>query len=214
VILERSDRIAVAPLRKSCTGVILAGGRSSRFGGAPKGLARIGGERIIDRVARALRASTDALLLAANDPAAEGWVPGALRVADRTPGLGALGGLQAAMAHAGTPLLVVAWDMPFVSASLLRELRARGERGALGVVPEGPDGRPEPLCAWYSNALLPRIERLLAAGERRAMALADGYGIERIAQAAVAEHGDPALIFDNVNTVDDLRRAEARLRDE
>jgi molybdenum cofactor guanylyltransferase len=214
VIPVRGDRIAVAPLGKACTGVILAGGRSSRFGGAPKGLARIGGERIIDRVARALRASADALVLAANDPDADGWIPGARRLADRTPGLGALGGLQTAMAHAGMPLLVVAWDMPFVSASLLRELRARGERGALAVVPEGPDGRPEPLCAWYSNALLPRIERLLASGERRAMALADGYGIERIAHAAVAQFGDPTLIFDNVNTADDLRRAEARLRDD
>jgi molybdenum cofactor guanylyltransferase len=213
VIPGRSDRIPVAPLANSCTGVILAGGRSSRFGGAPKGLARIGGERILDRVARALRASTDALLVAANDPDAEGWVSGARRVADRTPGLGALGGLQAAMAHAGTPLLVVAWDMPFVSASLLRELRARGERGALAVVPEGSDGRPEPLCAWYSNALLPRIERLLAAGERRAMALADGYGVERLDRSTVAQYGDPTLIFDNVNTADDLRRAEARLRD-
>lgn len=213
MIPERRDRAAVASLGNRCTGVILAGGRSSRFGGAPKGLARIGGERIIDRVAFALRACTDTLLLAANDPAADGWVPGARRVADRTPGLGALGGLQAAMAHAGTPLLVVAWDMPFVSAPLLQELRARGERGALAVVPEGPDGRPEPLCAWYSNALLPRIERLLAAGERRAMALADGYGVERLPHAVVAQYGDPTLIFDNVNTADDLRRAEARLRD-
>ncbi|MEY4608770.1 MAG: MobA-like transferase domain, partial [Gemmatimonadota bacterium] len=42
----------------SCTGVILAGGGATRFGGRPKGLEVVAGERIIDRVARGLRMVT------------------------------------------------------------------------------------------------------------------------------------------------------------
>ena len=45
----------------SCTGVILAGGAASRFGGLPKGLERVDGRRIIDRVASALREGSDDL---------------------------------------------------------------------------------------------------------------------------------------------------------
>ena len=51
-----------------CTGVILAGGGATRYGGRPKGLERVGGRRIIDRVADVLRETTDELLLVANAP--------------------------------------------------------------------------------------------------------------------------------------------------
>lgn len=102
---------------RHCTGVILAGGGATRYGGLPKGLERVGGERMIDRVAKALRAVTDDLLLIANDPDAAGWLPD-LRVAgDVRAGEGALGGLHAALTHAGGDIVLVAWDMPFVSAS-------------------------------------------------------------------------------------------------
>jgi molybdopterin-guanine dinucleotide biosynthesis protein A len=55
---------------------VLAGGAASRYGGLPKGLERVGGRRIIDRVAAALGEVTDDLLLIANDPAGAGWLPG------------------------------------------------------------------------------------------------------------------------------------------
>jgi molybdopterin-guanine dinucleotide biosynthesis protein A len=58
------------------TGAILAGGRSTRYGGAPKGLERVHGVRIIDRVRVALEPVVDKLLLIANDPEATTWLPG------------------------------------------------------------------------------------------------------------------------------------------
>ena len=63
-------------MRSPCTGVILAGGAASRYGGLPKGLERVGGKRIIDRVAGALLEVTDDLLLVANSPDADTWLPG------------------------------------------------------------------------------------------------------------------------------------------
>ena len=63
-------------MRLPCTGVILAGGLSSRYGGLPKGLERVGGRRIIDRVADVLGDVTDDLLLVANHPDAAAWLPG------------------------------------------------------------------------------------------------------------------------------------------
>jgi molybdopterin-guanine dinucleotide biosynthesis protein A len=190
------------------TGVVLAGGAAARYGGLPKGLERVGGRRIIDRVADALRASTDDLLLIANDDAADGWLPGVPRRADVRPGLGSLGGIHAALVHAGGAAIVVAWDMPFVPAALLGRLRELG-RGADAAVPESDSKRGvEPLCAYYTPACVAAIERRLDAGDRRVIAFYDDVDVRRLDAAAVARLGDPARLFMNVNTPEDLVLAE------
>ena len=58
-----------------CTGVVLAGGQATRYGGKAKGLERVAGVRVIDRVARALGEASDELLLIANDPEGASWLP-------------------------------------------------------------------------------------------------------------------------------------------
>ncbi len=212
----------------SCTGVILAGGGATRFGGRPKGLETVAGERIIDRVARALRLVTDDLLLVANAPEARTWLPGVRTVADVRPGEGALGGLHAALACAGdassvgasiaafadgTPsdVLVVAWDMPYVSAALLGVMRARGEAGDVdAVLPESDGSRRgvEPLCAWYSARCLAPITAALDAGDRRVIAFLDAVRVARVPLEEVRRFGDPDRLFGNVNTADDLVRLQ------
>ena len=191
------------------TGVVLAGGRASRYGGAPKGLESVGGERIVDRVASALRAATDRLLVVANDPAATSWLPGVAVVGDVRPGAGSLGGIHAALVHAATPVLLVAWDMPFVPPSLLRALRRLGD-GADVAVPESDSSRRgvEPLCAWYAPSCVPAIERRLDADDRRVVGFFDDVRVRVLPAAEVARHGDPARLFLNVNAPGDLVAAE------
>ena len=192
----------------SCTGVILAGGQALRYGGLAKGLERVGGVRIIDRVAAALREATDDLLLIANDPEAGTWLNGVRTATDVLPGAGSLGGIHAALVHAGGPALVVAWDMPFVPGALLSALRAAGAGGD-AAVPESDSRRGlEPLCAYYSPACIGPIERRLAAGDRRVIAFYDDVRLVRLPAAEVARHGDPGAIFMNINTPADLTLAE------
>ena len=147
-------------------GAILAGGPSTRFGGRPKGLERVGGVRIIDRVADALRAVVTDLIIVANDPAAASWIDGVRAVSDVDEGRASLLGIHAALAHSGGHVVVVAWDMPFVPASLLGAITARLTPDISAVIPEGPDG-PEPCCALYTSSALAHVERLVAAGELR-----------------------------------------------
>ena len=190
--------------------MILAGGRATRFGGLPKGLERVRTGRILDAVARALREATDALLLAANAPGSDGWLPGVPTVPDVIPDVGSLGGLHAALASSeGRDVIVVAWDMPFVTATLLRALRERGERGDVdAVLPRGDTGHGggEPLCAWYAAGCLTTAERLVRGGERRAGALAAAVHTWWLDPSPF---GDPARLFMNVNTPDDLANARA-----
>jgi len=194
----------------NCVGVILAGGGARRFGGQAKGLLAVDGTRIIDRVAAALRDASDELLLVANDPDAGTWLPGVRTAADVRVGDGALGGLHAALAHAGgSAVLVVAWDMPFVPSGLLRALRALGESGTDAAVPESAlSGRGvEPLCAWYGPACLAAIERRLDARDRRVVSFFDDVRLSRLGAAEVARWGDPARLFFNVNAPIDLATA-------
>jgi molybdopterin-guanine dinucleotide biosynthesis protein A len=193
----------------SFTGVVLAGGGATRYGGLPKGLERVGGKRIIDRVAGALRDVTDELLLIANDALAGDWLPGVRREQDVLIGEGSLGGIHAGLVHAASHVLVVAWDMPFVSAALLRRLRALGERADVAVPESGSRRGVEPLCASYAPACIPAIEHSIAQGDRRVIGFFDSVRVARLPLPEVAAFGNPNWLFMNVNSPQELVEAEA-----
>ena len=191
------------------TGVILAGGQSTRYGGQPKGLERVGGVRIIDRVRAALEPVADDLLLIANDDRAREWLAGVRCEGDVLRDVGSVAGIHAALVHAKGPVLVVAWDMPFVSSDLLRAIHAAGA-SAEAAVPESDSRRGlEPLCAYYSPPCVAAIERRIAGGDRRVIAFYDDVRLARVPAEVVSAYGDPALLFMNVNTPEERVRAEA-----
>ena len=194
-------------------GVILAGGKSLRFG-SPKHLARVGGTQLVERAAEALqRAGARPVLITAPDgPDMSHLLP--IR-SDDPPGLGPIGGLHTGLTWArelglrGT--LCVACDLPFLSPALLRRLAELGERARdLVVAPEsrGPLG-VEPLCAWYPAAAGAEIERHLDREDRSLAALLDRLVVQRLPLAEVEAIGNPETLFMNVNTPADRLVAEA-----
>jgi molybdenum cofactor guanylyltransferase len=194
-----------------CTGAIIAGGRATRFERVPKGLERVGGVRIIDRVAASLGAACDELIIVANDPAAERWIAGTGVVADVRPCAGALGGVHAALSFARESVLVLSWDSPFVPGGLMRALREAGENAhadAALASSASPWGF-EPLCAWYRTSCLDAIERHLDSGDLRAGAWQGEVASVRV---DASPWGDPDEIFFNVNSAADLEIADARAR--
>jgi molybdopterin-guanine dinucleotide biosynthesis protein A len=190
-------------------GVILAGGGATRFGGTPKGLERVGGERILDRLVRTLTDATGTPpLLIANAPDAASWRPDLHVIPDIIPGLGALGGLLTAVEAAPAPVVVVAWDMPFVPAGLLRSLM-RGLEGVDACLPASPGRRGlEPMCAAYGPGSGPAIRAAIGRGERQAIAFHSAIKVGILSAEQVRDLGDPAFMFYNVNTSDDLAEAE------
>ena len=190
-------------------GAILAGGGATRFGGKPKGLELVGGERILDRLVDALTAALGAPpLLVANAPDAGTWRPELRTVGDARPGLGALGGIYTAVVEAPAPVVCVAWDMPFVSESLIRALAA-GLDSHDAMLPESGGRRGmEPLCAAYGPACRDAIAQSLAAGDLRAIGFHDRIRVGILPLAEVRALADPDLLFFNVNTADDLAKAD------
>jgi len=155
---------------------------------------------------------TDALagppLLVANAPDSSSWRPELRTVSDVRPGLGALGGIYTAVVEAPAPVVLVAWDMPFVSESLVRRL-ADGLREHDACLPQS-DGRRglEPLCAAYGPSCRDAIAGSLDEGDLRAIAFHQRIGVGILPLSEVARHGDPEVLFFNVNTADDLARTD------
>lgn len=169
----------------------------------------MGGERILDRLVRAFESAFGELpMLVANAPDAGDWRPDLRTVSDVQPGFGALGGIYTAVMTAPAPVVCVAWDMPFVSETLIRAL-AEGLEQHDATLPQS-DGRRgvEPLCAAYGPACRDAIAASLAAGDLRAIGFHDRIRVGILPLEQVRALADPDLLFFNVNTADDLARAD------
>jgi len=191
-------------------GAVLAGGAARRYGGRPKGLLDVGGRRILDRVVEAVAAVTGVPpLLVANAPDAATWRSDLTTIPDARPNCGSLGGIYTAVAAGDGPILCVAWDMPFVDEGLLRALTT-GSAAWDAFLPES-DGRRgvEPLCAVYGPACRLPIERRLDAGDFKAIAFHGDVRVGILPLQEVRHFGEPDELFFNVNTPEDLDRAEA-----
>ena len=196
-------------VERHCSGAVLAGGMNARFGGAPKGLSVIDGRRVVDRVLDALAGVVDERFIITNDAAIREAVTDVAAHGDERAERGSLVGLHSALQHCRTAALVVAWDMPFVSAALLAHLRAVGERAGAAAIPLGRSG-PEALCAYYPRAALAEVERQLDAGDLRLSNLvATLTSAVLVPSDDLARFGPPELLFANVNSPAELAAARA-----
>jgi len=147
------------------------------------------------------------VIVIANDARIRDSVRGRAVYGDVRPERASVVGLHSALWHARDSILVVAWDMPFVSPGLLGELRLIGERTGAAILPEGPRG-PEPLCAYYPHSCIDVVEQQLAAGNFRLGALVSMLARRMVLPLEdVARFGSPDRIFANINTSADLDAA-------
>lgn len=198
--------------RERISGAIVAGGENARFGGQPKGLCSVAGIRIIDRVRAALEPVVHDVALVANAPDADSWLRGIRAFRDQGTERGSLVGLRTAVTRAEGPVIVVAWDMPFVTSELFSLLISRLKPGTDAVIPDGPRG-PEPTCALYTPSCLLVIDSALERHDLRLSSLASRLpGAVRLGVSEVSTVGDPTRLFFNVNTPADLELAERMAR--
>ena len=108
------------------TGVILAGGQSSRMG-SNKALLPFQGGRFIEAIHRQFSELFPEVLLVTNNPEQYTFLP-CSKVADIYPGLGALAGLHSGLYHAANPhIFAAACDMPWLNSSLISDSLVRAE---------------------------------------------------------------------------------------
>lgn len=183
------------------TGVILVGGRSSRMG-RDKMLVRLADGPILHHMRSLLEPHVPEILLVGHHRPEFDELN--LRVIeDLFPDAGPLGGIFTALTSVTNPyVFVLAGDMPFLSASLIRSIiEAREEAEA--VIPRGPRG-PEPLCAVYSRSCVGQIHASLEKGNRRILTALEEMTVIMPDIDVKDSERDP---FFNINYPEDLEKA-------
>ncbi len=152
-----------------------------------------------------LRTITPHILIVGGDPS-HGQAAGVPIVADRVAGAGALGGLYTALVEAPTEqVLVIACDMPFLTAPFLSHLAALGAKADV-VVPSDADGL-HPLCASYARRVAGRLRARIEAGALRIIDALDDLEVRHLGADELAPFNQDGRLLLNVNTPEDYQRA-------
>ncbi len=183
---------------------VLAGGRGRRLDGRTKPLVDLHGRTILARQAAALAALGRVPRLIAPDATPYAALP--FEVVPDLVAAGALGALYTAVASAPTPyVLVIAGDLPFVTADFLGALVAR-RADAEAIVPQ-PGGRWQPLCAVYHRDVAARLRARIDRGEWRITDALEDLVVCAVRDADLSPFDPDGRLLLNVNTPDDLRLA-------
>lgn len=192
--------------RLAWTGIVLAGGRSRRFGGIDKGRLLVGGRSLLQRSLDALAPVTSRQVVAGGRPDRV-----VATIPDQCPDQGPLGGLLTALAHLTTThALIVACDLPFLTADLLRAVQTAGATSPMACI-EMHEGR-SPLCLSLHRDTRAVIAAYWEAGGRRIGALRGVLPHATVAQATLDRLDPTGRILLNVNDPLTYARALAEAR--
>lgn len=152
------------------TGVILAGGKSSRMG-TDKALLKINGKSFIQHIAEVLQQVFEQVIIISDHADRYRF----LRLPvyeDIFRNSGPLGGIHSALVHARTEnVFVVSCDMPLLPSQVIRDLinsRVDGDATVISV-----QDRVQPLCGLYKVRCLSVLEKHLTMGQRSALRFLD-----------------------------------------
>lgn len=204
------------------SGIVLAGGASRRMG-RDKAWVELGGKYLIVRVLDALRQVCDDVVVVANERTR--FEPlGARVVGDEFAETGSLGGVYTGLHAADNELAIaVACDMPFLNPDVLRFLISVSSESDV-IIPSVPDerkakdkaGRPDtakrrdlhPLHAVYRKTCLESMRDAIARNDLRMIAFHDAVRVRVVEQAEFRDLDPQYSSFWNVNTPQELERAE------
>jgi molybdopterin-guanine dinucleotide biosynthesis protein A len=190
--------------REPVSAIILAGGRARRFGGQDKGLIGLHGKPLVQWAADDLAPQVSEIVLSANRNQATYASLGYPVVADSAPDHpGPLAGILAAASHTSNEwVLTSPCDTPFLPSDLASRLLDQARSAG---VPLARAADPEQIhftVMLLHRSLLPDLAEFVATGGRQVQAW-----------QARQHHRDVTFVsspwaFFNINTPDDLRRAE------
>lgn len=178
------------------TGVVLAGGKSSRMG-QDKGLQLLNGELMVSYSIAALKPVVNEIILIANtdDYARLGYAVHQDLHADCGP----IGGIEAGLHHARhDQTIVLSCDIPRVETSLLCYLLDHQDHHPITI--PTIQGKQEPMIALYHRSCLPQWSALLDRGERKLWTVAKEIGCQEI---ELPRHFASQAV--NVNTMNEFK---------
>jgi len=185
--------------KKNITGVVLAGGNSSRMG-TDKGVMDLNGKKVIQHVIDALTPVVDDIIIIANNENYSGF--GFPVYKDEIKDCGPLGGIYTALLKINSPKAVIlSCDMPFVTTEFLSELIVQSENSDVAIPVH--DGKFEPLCSVYSKNCTSSFKNSI---DNNVFKLTDAIALVNVKQIILPATKEIENNFINLNTVQDLNK--------
>lgn len=191
-------------VNRDITGVILAGGKSSRMG-TDKCLMEFQGEKMISRAMDVFRGLFSEIIIVTNLPL-EYLDQDARIVTDIFPGKGPIGGIHTGLFFSSTEhAFFAACDMPFFNTEFISYMISRIGNYDI-VVPDTEKGF-QPLHAVYSRKCLNRIKSLILEDRLKVTGFYKSFRVLPISREEIARFDPEGRTFFNVNTPEDLKSA-------
>jgi molybdopterin-guanine dinucleotide biosynthesis protein A len=187
------------------TGVILAGGKSSRYG-ENKALVQLNGTPLIERVMEVMASLFQQVILITNTPQAYAHLKLPVHE-DRVKGLGPIGGIYTAL-HVipEDRAFVVGCDMPYLNGELIRHMV--DIRGGYDVVVPRIRGKIESLHALYGKGCLPAIQELIDAREYQVFRFFRRVSVRYVEEDELRHYDVRLRSFFNINRPEELKALE------
>lgn len=193
------------------TSIVLAGGKGLRLG-RDKLSEMIGDRTLLERIIDRLSLVSGEILIVIAQGQPKPALPPTKVVVDLYPGKGPLGGIYTGLVAAQSfHSLVVAADMPFLNLSLLRYLIQVSPTYDV-ILPRIKD-ELEPLHAIYSKNCLVPIQQQIEQGKLKVRDFLGQVRVRYVEEAEISRFDPKNLSFFNINTLADLGRAKALLKE-
>ena len=195
--------------KEKVSGIIVAGGRSSRIG-VDKALLKVGGSTMIERIISVLQQVAGHVLISAGN--GKYSFTGYSHVEDKFADIGPIGGIYSALKASSTPInIVVSCDLPFLSVDLLDYLLQNSLENEL-IIPVH-NNFYEPLCAVYNVSLLPVIEQQINDGDYKLINLITKTDSKLLPITSDLPFYKPN-VFNNINSIADYEQLKTMINDE
>ena len=186
------------------TGIILAGGKSSRMG-TDKGLIPFKGKALIHYAEEILKTFCGQIIISSNSSNYD--FLGYPVVKDIYPNSGPMGGIYSALCHSKTDLnIVISCDMPFINEGLIKDLISSADKYDV-VVPWYKDDHFEPMAAAYQKK---NSEIFLSFIKDNNYRIPDFYNVVNTLKLDMSQNPDyySENLFYNINSKAELNKAE------
>jgi molybdopterin-guanine dinucleotide biosynthesis protein A len=196
---------------KKISGVILAGGANSRFGGMTKSTMSLGGVSIISRMIDTLKEVFEEIIIVTNTPDEFSDFKKYKIVQDEYKKVGPLGGIHAAMNASSNPsVFVFAGDMPFISKELIISQITYFKKLHCDVLIPRMESYDEPLHAIYNLTTFIKLDYYLLTMQN--YKIKDFLGEVDVEYLNIEGTPDYKREFTNINTPSDLSVADTILQ--
>lgn len=183
--------------KKNITGIILAGGKSSRMG-SDKGLLKLEYKTFVERVIEAMKPLVDEIVIVSNNSDYDQF--GYLRIEDEIEDSGPLAGLYSGLKHSNSEFnMVLSCDIPMIKTEILQKL-IESDFENYEVTQIESNYKTMPLIAIYKKDCLNTCLKLLEQGERRLR-----YAVNQMNTNTIKIASNYESMVKNVNTKDDLK---------